>query len=59
MSRHFNRAELMLDQGYDASNPDCQPEIVGHSTWSKDRFSGYGSYTNFQVSLMRVDLAHC
>ena len=30
-------------------NPSCTPHSLYTTSWQKDRFAGYGSYTNFQT----------
>ncbi|KAK2808732.1 hypothetical protein FQN50_004404 [Emmonsiellopsis sp. PD_5] len=41
--------------GYDPSSPTCQPTAVLATQWQNDKWSGNGSYSNFQVGLEEGD----
>ena len=34
---------------YDGESPKCRPRTLHATSWQKDRFAGFGSYTNFQI----------
>ncbi|KAH8145895.1 uncharacterized protein LAJ45_10037 [Morchella importuna] len=36
---------------YSPTSPDCTPTDLVATEWSRDRWAGYGSYSNFQVGL--------
>lgn len=46
------------EQGYDTNKSECRPSMIGHSTWSSDKLSGYGSYSNFQVCTVNLGRLH-
>lgn len=37
--------------GYDEKDADCKPADLIATDWSREKWSGYGSYSNFQVGL--------
>lgn len=34
---------------FDHNTPECQPRAFYATSWQKDAFAGFGSYTNFQI----------
>lgn len=41
--------------GYDEKDADCTPAALIATEWSKEKWAGYGSYSNFQVGLTAGD----
>ena len=41
--------------GYSEKDPDCQPDDILATAWAGDKWSGFGSYCNFQVGLAEGD----
>lgn len=37
--------------GYDGANADCAPVDLIATEWSREKWAGYGSYSNFQIGL--------
>lgn len=37
--------------GYDEKDADCTPAALIATEWSREKWTGYGSYSNFQVGL--------
>lgn len=51
----FFRPYISRLPNYAANSPKCTPIQILPTTWSKDRFAGYGSYTNFPVGSKDCD----
>ncbi|CZT22774.1 related to anon-37cs protein [Ramularia collo-cygni] len=42
--------------GYNERKRECKPSAVKATSWTSDKFAGFGSYSNFQVGLENGDL---
>lgn len=41
--------------GYDEKAAECTPAALVATEWSREKWAGYGSYSNFQVGLTKGD----
>lgn len=52
---HFFKPYFALLPRYSESKPECHPTEALATAWAADKWSGYGSYSNFQVGLTEGD----
>ncbi|TAQ86605.1 hypothetical protein B7494_g5066 [Chlorociboria aeruginascens] len=52
---NFFKPYYSLLPNYSEHSPNCKPCSCIATDWCQDEFSGYGSYTNFQVGLQEGD----
>ena len=51
----FAQPFYSLLPNYDVRNKECEPTALLMTQWQKDKWSGYGSYSNFQVGAEDLD----